>query len=80
MKAITGKVVSDKMKQTVVVEIVRFVEHSMYKKRIRRTKKFHAHDDMGAKLGDTVKLAEHKPMSKTKNWKVIEIVKKNGTT
>ena len=80
MKTISGKVVSNKMQKTVVVEVLRFVEHPMYHKRIRKTEKFHAHDEKGAKIGDVVKLTEHKPVSKTKNWIVTEIVKKNVTT
>ncbi|MEK9200674.1 MAG: 30S ribosomal protein S17 [Patescibacteria group bacterium] len=75
MKIITGKVVSDKMQNTVVVETTRFASHPLYRKRIRKTAKFHAHNEMGAKTGDTVKIAEIRPMSKTKNWKVIEIAK-----
>lgn len=76
MKAISGKVVSHKMKQTVVVEVVRFMAHPLYHKRVRKTTNFHAHDELGAKTGDSVKMMPIPPMSKTKTWKVIEIVKK----
>jgi small subunit ribosomal protein S17 len=75
MRTITGKVISDKIPQTVVVEVNRLERHPMYRKQMRRTKNFHAHNDKGAKTGDTVKLTEIKPMSKTKFWKVAEIVK-----
>lgn len=75
MKIISGKVVSDKMNKTVVVETTRSVSHPLYRKRIRKTAKYHAHNEMAAKTGDLVKIAEIKPMSKTKNWKVIEISK-----
>lgn len=75
MKIISGKVVSDKMNKTVVIETTRFVSHPLYRKRIRKTAKYHAHNEMGAKTGDLVKIVETKPMSKTKNWKVIEISK-----
>jgi small subunit ribosomal protein S17 len=80
MKILTGKVVSDKIKNTVVVEIVRFVAHPLYKKRMRRTKRYHAHSDVVAKLGSVVRISENNPVSKTKTWKVIEVVNKNGST
>lgn len=75
MKTITGKVISAKMIHTAVVEVVRFIEHPVYHKRIRRTKKFHAHDEIGVKEGDQVRLVETKPISKTKFWKIVEVVK-----
>ncbi|KKR92006.1 MAG: 30S ribosomal protein S17 [Candidatus Woesebacteria bacterium GW2011_GWA1_41_13b] len=76
MKAVLGKIISNKMKQTVVVEVARFMAHPLYHKRVKRTTKFHAHDETGAKPGDNVKMMPISPMSKTKTWKVIEIVKK----
>lgn len=76
MKIVSGKVVSNKMKQTAVVEVVRFRAHPLYHKQVRKTTNFHAHDEMGAKTGDRVKMMQIPPMSKTKTWKVIEIVKK----
>ncbi len=72
MRIVTGKVVSDKMAKTVVVEVGRLVVHPKYHKRIKRTQKFHAHNELGAKTGDTVKIAEVKPISRTKSWKVVE--------
>lgn len=74
MKILTGKVVSDKMKDTVVVEISWSVAHPMYLKRMHRSKKVHAHNVIGAKTGDNVKLVEIRPMSKTKNWKVEAVI------
>lgn len=74
MKTVTGKVVSTKMKDTVVVEVSRLTPHPLYLKRISRTSRFHAHNAIGAKMGDTVRLVEIRPMSKTKNWKVEAIV------
>ena len=71
-----GTVVSDKMANTVVITTVYKTRHPLYKKQITRSKKFKAHDDMGAKIGDVVKISETKPISKTVNFKVIEIVKK----
>lgn len=79
MKAIKGKVISDKMKNTVVVEVTRFVTHPMYHKRMRRTRNFHADNLLGAKTGETVEIKETKPISKTKFWKVSKIVKKDAT-
>ncbi len=74
MKTVLGKIVSDKMKNVVVVEMTRLVAHPEYSKRVRHTKKFHAQNAISAKLGDVVKLVETKPISKTVNWKVIEII------
>ena len=78
MKVLQGKVVSDKMKDTVVVAVERMVAHRLYQKRIRRTNKFHVYNGMGAKDGDEVKIVETRPRSKTVTWKVSEIVKKNA--
>lgn len=75
MKSIRGKVVSDKMTQTVVVEVTRLVSHPLYHKRMRKTKKFHAHNEIGAKLGDTVEMHSNRPISATKHWVVSKIVK-----
>ncbi len=76
MKSLIGKIVSDKTPKMAVVEVERFVAHPIYHKRIRKTKKFHAVNEMGAKTGALVKISEIKPISKTKNWKVLEIVAK----
>ncbi len=70
MKTVIGKIISAKMQNTVVVEVSRLTPHPLYKKRISRRSRFHAHNAVGAKTGDTVRLIEVKPMSKTKNWKV----------
>jgi len=74
MKSIIGQVVSDKMQGTVVVETTSLVAHPLYHKRLRRSRKFHAHNLIGAKTGDRVRLIEVKPVSKTKNWQVEEIL------
>jgi small subunit ribosomal protein S17 len=74
MKGVTGIVVSDKMKNTVVVEVQRVIAHPVYHKRMRRSSKFHADNQIGAKIGQTVRLVATKPISKTKFWKVEEIV------
>ena len=71
-----GRVVSDKMQKTVVVLVNRSKTHPLYKKVIRRSVKFMAHDEMGAHTGDTVRIIESRPMSRHKRWQVVEIVQK----
>lgn len=75
MKTYQGKVVSTKMNQTVVVAVDRMIPHAKYLKKMRRTSKFHAHNELAVKTGDTVKIGEIKPMSKTKTFKVLEVIK-----
>lgn len=76
-KTIIGIVVSDKMDKTVVVAIEEHKEHPVYKKIIRRTKKYKAHDEENVcKVGDKVKLMETRPLSKDKNWRVVQIIEK----
>ena len=76
-KTRVGLVVSDKMEKTVVVSIKRRVQHPVYGKMIRRTKKLKAHDEQNdAKTGDTVRIMETRPMSKDKRWRVVEIVER----
>lgn len=76
MKKFTGRVISTKMDKTATVEVTRLVVHPIYKKRMKKKKKFHTHDELGVKVGDWVVIAETKPISKTKKWKIIEAVKK----
>jgi small subunit ribosomal protein S17 len=71
-----GLVTSDKMTKTVVVRVERQVKHPKYKRYIRKRSKFMAHDEMGAHIGDTVRIIETRPMSARKRWRVIEIVRK----
>lgn len=72
-----GEVVSDKMVQTVVVKVERLVQHPVYKKVVKRTRKFMAHDEEGqCKVGDKVKIIETRPISKLKRWKVFEVIEK----
>lgn len=71
----TGKVVSDKMEKTIVVEIQRFVQHPLYKKSVTHTAKFKAHDENNeAHIGDTVKIVQTRPISKDKRWRLVEII------
>jgi len=74
-KQLIGTVVSDKMEKTVVVEVETRKRHPVYHKVIKRGKKFKAHNEIGAKVGDTVKIEETRPLSKNKTWKVIESTK-----
>src|ERR1044072_6198059 len=71
-----GAVVSDKMQKTVVVRVDRLVRHTKYRRYVRRTSKFMAHDDLGATIGDKVRIVETRPMSARKRWRVIAIVQK----
>lgn len=72
-KKLKGVIVSDKMAKTVVVAVDRYFKHSLYKKYIRRTKKYKAHDENGNyKVGDKVIIEESRPRSKNKKWAVIE--------
>ena len=74
-KEFIGKVVSDKMDKTVVVAVERYVPHPLYKKRVKKTTKFYAHDEENkCKIGDIVRIREHRPISKLKRWIVVEIL------
>ena len=74
-RTIEGRVVSNKMQKTVTVRLERQVQHPLYGKIIRRSTKVHAHDEKGeCKEGDMVRIAECRPLSKTKNWRVVEVV------
>ena len=72
-----GLVVSAKMDKTITVAVDRQVAHPLYKKVVRRTKKYHAHDaENTCNVGDLVRIRETRPLSKTKCWKLVEIVKR----
>lgn len=71
-----GVVSSDKMTKTVVVNVDRLVKHPIYRKYVRKRKKFMAHDEIGAKIGDKVRIMETRPMSARKRWRVVEIIQK----
>jgi small subunit ribosomal protein S17 len=72
-RVLTGTVVSDKMDKTVTVAVTRMVKHARYKKYIRRTKNFAAHDENNeCRAGDEVVIQESRPLSRTKRWTVIE--------
>ena len=72
-----GKVVSDKMDKTVVVAVVDLEQHALYKKAVKKTVKFQAHDENNdAHVGDTVSLMETRPLSKDKRWRVVEVLER----
>ena len=76
-KVRVGKVVSDKMDKTVVVAVEELEQHKMNKKPVKKTVKFHAHDEKNdAHIGDRVSIMETRPLSKTKRWRVVEIVER----
>ncbi len=71
-----GIVSSDKMMKTVTVRVDRLVKHPIYRKYVKKRKKFMAHDEMGAKIGDKVKIVETRPLSARKRWRVTEIIQR----
>lgn len=76
-KTRVGRVVSDAMDKTVVVEVRDAAQHAIYKKIVRRTARLKAHDETNdAHVGDTVRIDETRPLSKTKRWRVVEILER----
>lgn len=71
-----GQVVSTKMQKTIVVEVSRRVAHPLYRRIVKKRKKFYAHDEQGlAKVGDLVRIVEHRPLSKLKRWALAEVIR-----
>ena len=76
-RVLTGTVVSDKMDKTITVLVETYKNHPLYKKRVKSSKKYKAHDENGvAGIGDTVKIMETRPLSATKHFRLVEVVKK----
>jgi small subunit ribosomal protein S17 len=76
-KTRVGVVVSDARDKTITVEITQSIRHPRYDKVVRSRKRFHAHDEANdARLGDTVRIAETRPLSKTKHWRLVEVVER----
>lgn len=76
-RTLQGQVVSNKGDKSITVNVVRYVRHPLYGKYIKRTLKCHAHDeDNACNLGDTVKISQCRPISKTKTWRLVEIVER----
>lgn len=69
-----GIVASGRMTKTVVVKVVNLVRHAKYKKTLRRSARFMAHDELGCKAGDKVRIIETRPLSRLKRWKVVEVL------
>jgi small subunit ribosomal protein S17 len=78
VKIFTGKVISTKMAKTATVAVERMVVHPIYQKRSKVITKYHVHDELGAKVGETVKFIASRPISKLKKWTVTQIVVKKG--
>jgi small subunit ribosomal protein S17 len=74
MKIFTGKVVATKAAKTATVAVERMTIHPLYKKRFKRIRNFQVHDEAGVKVGDKVKFADSRPYSKTKKWKIVEVI------
>src|ERR1700752_5100689 len=78
--ALTGKVTSAKMEKTIVVEVLRLVQHPKYRRVVRISKKFYAHDEQRqAKPGDTVRIVASRPISKLKRWRLKEVLARNAS-
>ncbi len=76
-KTRTGVVSSNKMEKTITVTVVRKLKHPKYGKFVKKSKKFHAHDENNeAQIGDVVKIMETRPLSKSKRWRMVEIIEK----
>ncbi len=76
-KECQGEVISNKMQKTIVIKVTRRVMHPRYKKIIRVSKRFYAHDEKGeAQIGDTVRIAATRPLSRLKRWELVQIIKK----
>ena len=79
LRTVEGRVVSNKMNKTVTVLVERQVKHPLYGKYIRRSSKLHAHDeDNACNEGDVVRVTECRPLSKSKNWRVVEVITRAG--
>jgi len=76
MKQTIGTVVSTQNTKTAIVKVDILWVHPLYKKRVKRSKKYACHDEIGVKYGQKVKIIETKPISKTKKWKIVEVIKK----
>ena len=76
-KTRTGKVISNKMDKTITVAVVDNVKHPLYKKIVKKTYKLHAHDENNeCNIGDTVRVMETRPLSKTKRWRLVKVIEK----
>ncbi|HEY7709972.1 MAG TPA: 30S ribosomal protein S17 [Candidatus Entotheonella sp.] len=80
-KILLGEVVSDRMHKTITVKVERRIRHPIYERVVKRSKKYHAHDEHNqCQMGDQVRIVETRPLSKTKRWRVVEIVRRRAGT
>jgi small subunit ribosomal protein S17 len=80
-KILLGEVVSDRMHKTITVKVERRIRHPIYERVVKRSKKYHAHDEHNqCQMGDQVRIVETRPLSKTKRWRVVEIVRRRAET
>ena len=78
-KVLLGEVVSDRMHKTITVKVERRIRHSIYERVIKRSKKYHAHDEQNqCQVGDQVRIMETRPLSKTKRWRLVEVVRRRA--
>lgn len=78
-KVLSGEVVSDRMDKTITVKVERRIRHSIYERVIKRSKKYHAHDEQNqCQIGDQVRIIETRPLSKTKRWRLLEVVRQRA--
>ncbi len=78
-KVLLGEVVSDRMEKTITVKVERRIRHSVYERVIKRSKKYHAHDEQNqCQIGDQVRIIETRPLSKTKRWRLLEVVRQRA--
>jgi small subunit ribosomal protein S17 len=80
-KVLLGEVVSNRMQKTITVKVERRVRHPIYERIVKRSKKFHVHDEHNqCRIGDRVRVIETRPLSKTKRWRLLEIVRRRAGT
>ena len=78
-KILLGEVVSNRMHKTITVQVERRVRHPIYERVVKRSKKFHAHDELNqCQIGDIVRIIETRPLSKTKCWRLLEVVRRQA--
>lgn len=78
-RTVVGRVISDKMEKSISVRVETREQHPIYKKYVRRSSKFHAHDaDNACRTGDLVRIEECRPLSKTKTWRLVEVIERAG--
>ena len=78
-RILSGEVISDRMNKTITVKVERRIRHAVYERVVRRSKKYHAHDENNqCQVGDQVRIIETRPLSKTKRWRLLEVVRQRA--